>query len=71
MYFTNAIFQFEKEMVLLGKSKNTIDNYKSSVKIFLEYFNEYPERINRQQIKDYLYKQSIEHSSVLVIQNIE
>jgi integrase/recombinase XerD len=70
MDFTNIIFKFEKEMVIMNQSKQTIDNYKSSIKKFLLYFNKYPERINKEEIKEYLYILSLKYSPELVIQNI-
>jgi site-specific recombinase XerD len=63
MDFTKLIFEFEKEMIRKRYSPRSISCYKSCLSGFLYYFEEYPERINRQEIKDYLYEQTILNKS--------
>jgi integrase/recombinase XerD len=70
MDFTKYIYDFERELIIQGYSKSTKDNYSSSLKLYLKFFNEYPERINKDQIKNFLYKQSLTHSPESIIQTI-
>jgi len=56
MKSTKYVEEYCRELRFKNYSKNTIDNYASQVKIFLEHFREYndPTRINEKQIKDWL-----------------
>lgn len=70
MDFTKYKIQFEKELVIRKYAKNSIDCYISCVMKFLDYFQEYPERINKDDIKDYLQKLIAEYSPEHIIQVI-
>lgn len=53
---TNAelLQKFEKKLLLINYRKTTIKTYCSSVASFLYHFNKPPERINKEEIEDYI-----------------
>lgn len=59
MDFGKLIFEFSKEMEYKRYSKNSINCYISCLNNYLLYFDSRPKDINSQQIKDYLYEQTI------------
>ena len=53
---TKYVEDYCRELRFKNYSRNTIENYASQVKLFLEYFREYndPKRVNESQIKEWL-----------------
>ena len=70
MDFTKYIIQFERELVIKNYAKNSIECYKSCVVKYLDRFDEYPERISKDEIKDYLQELIREYSPEHIIQVI-
>ncbi|MCK9281319.1 MAG: site-specific integrase [Melioribacteraceae bacterium] len=70
MIFTKYINQFERELIIKNYSQRSIECYKSCVNKYLNNFNQYPERISKDEIKNYLLQQFKHNSPEHIVQVI-